>query len=272
MLLPTNAAPKPGPSKRQDLGWKLLDRVGSEAVSTTRTASCPAGGGRFVAVVAQGAGRHPVHERLERGDLRDAEVVAREQPDRRVTPQRLLEAGAEAVEAALLHEGGDDGDVGGPGEEREDVPGEGVVGAGRERAGLSEVVPLAGDHVPDAAARVVHVAAVARDDVHVQMHDRLARGLPRVEADVVAVGPGRELAVELGFDLVDGVEQRALLLSGGVEPGGDVPLGHDEGVAGGDGVAVAEREHELAGPGAVLGRERAERAALVAGGRHRGRG
>ena len=67
-------------------------------------------------------------------------------------------------------------------------------------------------------------------------------------------------------------EQRALLLSGGVEPGGDVPLGHDEGVAGGDGVAVAEREHELAGPGAVLGRELAERAALVAGGRHRGRG
>lgn len=43
--------------------------------------------------------------------------------------------------------------------------------------------------MPHAAARIVHVAVVAWDDVNVQVHDGLAGGRARVEANVVRVNP-----------------------------------------------------------------------------------
>ena len=68
----------------------------------------------------------------------------------------------------------------------------------------------------DAAARVGDVAGVAGDDVDVQVQDRLARGLARVETDVVAVGA--KLRVERGFDDIDEREDGVLLVARRVEP------------------------------------------------------
>lgn len=126
------------------------------------------------------------------------------------------------------------------------MAGEGVVDAARgERAGFAEVVSLAGDHVPDAPTRIVHVAAVAGNHVDVEVHDGLARGLASVEADVVAVGLVG--LVEFRFRLVDELEDRALFFGGGVEPGRDEAARDDEGVAFGDGVLVVHGEGERVG-------------------------
>ena len=50
-----------------------------------------------------------------------------------------------------------------------------------------------GDHVADPAARVGHVARVPRNDVNVQVEDRLPGRPPDVDPDVVAVGCMRRL-------------------------------------------------------------------------------
>ena len=55
--------------------------------------------------------------------------------------------------------------------------------------------------MPHPAARVRHVAAVARYHVNMQVPDRLPGGRASVEADVVAVGP--KLRVDLRLDLID---------------------------------------------------------------------
>jgi hypothetical protein len=47
---------------------------------------------------------------------------------------------------------------------------------------------LAGDDRPDAAARFLNVSSISRNDVHMQVKDRLPGRLPKVHADVVAVG------------------------------------------------------------------------------------
>ncbi len=118
---------------------------------------------------------------------------------------------------------------------------EGVVHASRrERARLAEIVPLAGDHVSNLAARVVHVAAVSRDHMHVQVHDRLPRRRARVEPDVVPIGG--ELRVELRLHVARELQESPLLLDGSVKPRRycspwdheRVPLGHR--------VFVADRE------------------------------
>jgi len=252
LRLPTNAAPKSGPSKRQDLGWNEPEAPGSAAVSTTRAASRPARAG-FVGV----AGAGPVEQRLEGVDLGDAQVVPGQPPHPRAAGEGGLELGPDAPQAAVLDERGDDGDLMSAAQERERVLDEGAVGAaGGKGADLGagrarEVVATARDDVADAAARVVHVAAIARDDVHVQVHDGLPRGLTGVEADVVAVGA--VAGVELRLDLVDEGEQRGALGVGGVEPVGDEAARDDEGVPGADGVAVAHGERERVG-GDVLGR------------------
>ena len=53
---------------------------------------------------------------------------------------------------------------------------------------LGGVEALAGDDVADAAPWVGYVAAVARDEVDVQVEDGLACGFADVDADVEAVG------------------------------------------------------------------------------------
>jgi len=50
------------------------------------------------------------------------------------------------------------------------------------------VAALAGDDVPDAAPWVGYVAAVARDEVDVQVEDGLACGFADVDADVEGLG------------------------------------------------------------------------------------
>ena len=80
----------------------------------------------------------------------------------------------------------------------------------------------------------------------VQVHHRLASGGPGIHADVVAVG--RVLGVQCELELGDGSPDLLLLPRGGVEPGGDMASGDDEGVAGGHGVAVADGDDEVAAP------------------------
>jgi hypothetical protein len=54
--------------------------------------------------------------------------------------------------------------------------------------GLSrKVVTLARDNMSDTATWIIHVAEIARDDVDVDMRNRLPRGGARIEADIVAV-------------------------------------------------------------------------------------
>jgi hypothetical protein len=120
-----------------------------------------------------------------------------------------------------------------------------VRAAGGEGRGLAEVVAAARDDVADVAARVVPVAAVARDHVQVQVHHRLAGGLADVGAEVVAVGG--EVAVEAVAYDVDEVEQGALLVGGRVEPRRYQAPRDDERVADGDGVAVEDGEGQRVG-------------------------
>jgi hypothetical protein len=188
----------------------------------------------------------PVEQRLERAGLRDVQVVARDHPDPGAAPDGRIDRRLEAIEARLLDERGDDGDVGRALEQRDDVARERIVVAtGGERRGLAQVVGLAGDDVADAAARIVHVAAKPRDDVDVEVHDGLARRGARVEPDVVAVG--RELVVELPLDLGDQGEHRRALVVGRGEPVRGHAPGHDQRVPGGHREAIAERERERVG-------------------------
>ncbi len=94
--------------------------------------------------------------------------------------------------------------------------------------------------MPDAAARVGDIASKAGDEVHVQMHHRLARGRPDIDADVVAVWP--EFGVELGLHHLEQIKHIDLLFARRLEPGGDQPPRHDERVARRDGKAITNRE------------------------------
>jgi hypothetical protein len=124
-------------------------------------------------------------------------------------------------------------------------PGGGVVHL--PDAARGEVVALARDDVPHAAPWVVDVAAVARDQVDVQVEDGLAGGPADVDADVVAVravAAGDQLAA-----VVEGLADGLVLLGAGVEPGGHVPPRDDEQVARarGEGVPEGEDERSLEG-------------------------
>ncbi len=71
----------------------------------------------------------------------------------------------------------------------------------RGKALLLQVITLAGDDVPHAAARVRHVAVVARDEVDVQVVHGAPRRHAFVYPDVVAV------RAELGVDELLDVQQ-----------------------------------------------------------------
>ncbi len=126
---------------------------------------------------------------------------------------------------------------------------------------MAQVVSARWDDVAYAAARVGHVAVEARDDVHMQVEDRLAAGRADVDADVEAVG---DLRMKTAQDRVAGDRDRrgqlGLLGGRGLEPGRDVPARDEERVRGGDGEGVPEAEGEGAFvEDAVLG-DSAERA------------
>lgn len=205
----------------------------------------------------------PVEQTLERLDVRDPEVVAREEPDPRATSERAEQRLLEGVKPRELDEGRDDRDLVGPREERAKVPQERVPLATRHERPrvLRRRLPVAAarDHVPHAAPRVRHVAPEPRDHVDVQVEHRLAGGGARVEADVVALGP--QLGVELPLDLVDQVEDRDLLLACGLEPVAHEPARHHQGVATRHRIGVADGERELVrrDPGRARQVEEAER-------------
>jgi hypothetical protein len=156
--------------------------------------------------------------------------------------------GLQVFEAAGLDEGGDDADAVGVGEEREDVPGEGIVGAAggeRRRRGVG----AGREQVADAAFWIIDVAVEARDHVEVEVQRGVARGGAGVEAYVVAVGV--EDVIEGGLHFGEQGEERVLFGFRGVEPGGDQALADDQRVAGGDrlGIGGGEGEGVFVGPG-----------------------
>ena len=185
------------------------------------------------------AGRQGVKP-LERVRVGDAQVVAREHPDRRAALEGVDEVLLEQCEAGRLYERGDDVDLEGDAERllahREELAfltrhegverGEGVA-LRRRRGGV--VLLLGRDDAPHAAARVVDVAAKARDDVDVQVHHGLARGLASVETDVVT--GGAQLTVEQLTDRRDRPDDGVLLLERRLEPRSDVPARQDQRVA-----------------------------------------
>jgi len=106
-----------------------------------------------------------------------------------------------------------------------------------------QVVGSFGNDEAHAAGGVGHVAGVPGDEVDVQVGHRLSRRLAVVDADVV---PGQVVqVVDAQAHAVDQVEEGGAFGGRGVGEGRDVPPGHDEGVARGDGVLVPQGEDEL---------------------------
>lgn len=86
------------------------------------------------------------------------------------------------------------------------------------RRGGPQVVPFPRDDMAHAAAGIGHVTEIARDDMDVDMRNRLAGGGPGVEADVVAVGFGRKLVIQQMLGLLHQRHQCGLFRISRVEP------------------------------------------------------
>ena len=111
---------------------------------------------------------------------------------------------------------------------------------GGERSHIAQVVAFARNDVAHAAARVIHIAVVARYDVNVKMHDRLPREAACVESNVVPVRP--VLQIDSGLHLVDKGKHGQTLLLRGAEPVLYDAVGDDQRVPRRDRVAIAKRE------------------------------
>jgi hypothetical protein len=70
--------------------------------------------------------------------------------------------------------------------------------------------------MPDSASGVRHVAGIPRDDVQMEMVDRLACGLAGVQSDVVPIRS--VLRVESALERLHKVKERVLLVTGCVPP------------------------------------------------------
>src|SRR5688572_30592165 len=95
---------------------------------------------------------------------------------------------------------------------------------------------LALEHAANAAAGVLDVAAIARDQVEVDVHARLSRGRADVGADVVAVRG--ILLLNLRPDLIEQREQGGLLRVAHLEEVRDVPLWNDDHVPATQGISL----------------------------------
>src|SRR5262249_51184245 len=71
---------------------------------------------------------------------------------------------------------------------------------------------LVRQHAANAAARVGHVAVIARDEMQMHVHARLPAGAPDIGADVVAVR--RELLLDMRLGAVEQRQHRGFLLGG----------------------------------------------------------
>lgn len=94
---------------------------------------------------------------------------------------------------------------------------------------INTVVPTPRDHVPHASSWIVHIPTVSRNDVNVQVWHRLPGSLTDVESNVVGVG--MIFTVENSFGVVDSGDQGFTLFGSGLEPGCDVSVGNQEGMA-----------------------------------------
>ena len=190
----------------------------------------------------------PVEQLLERAGLGDLEVIAGDEADVRAAPERPAKGAFDPPHAAFLDEGGHNGHVGRLVEQRDDVARERVPdAAGGQGMSLGrrpgQVVAFAWNDVPGAAPGIVHIPAVAGDDVHVEVHHCLASGCASVEANVVAVGTGRQV-VEALFHVPDELHDRGALLVGCREPVSDEASSDDEGVPRRDRERISDRERE----------------------------
>ncbi len=80
----------------------------------------------------------------------------------------------------------------------------------------------------NATAWIVHIARVPRNDMDVEMRDRLTGRITSIEADVVAVRFRLQSFVELLFDDVNEIHQRGLFIRCRVKPSRHDSPGDDQ--------------------------------------------
>lgn len=107
----------------------------------------------------------------------------------------------------------------------------------------SRILLLLRYHSPYAAAGVLHVSLVARDEVDVDVVDRLARCAADVDPDVVALG--MMLLVECILGLPEHSIDGQPLAGGKIKVTGHMTPRNHERVALGDGVLVEDGEDEV---------------------------
>ena len=236
-----------GEVRRAHVGGAPLASVAKD-VALRMEAGGPRGDEHAQLERARGVQLREIEQAQERVGVGDVEVVTGDHAEVAAAGEQVLQRGLDAVDAAAHDEG--DGDVGGhraanvlleQRQERLDASRREPRLAG---LGLREVVALAGDDVANPAARIGHVAAIARDEVHVQVHHRLPGHLARVDPEVVALGRGRA-RIEGALAHLDQVEDRGLFVAGGFPPGGHLAPGNDQRVPGRDREAIPDGEREL---------------------------
>ena len=171
------------------------------------------------------------------------EVVGGEQPDSNAALECLLQVVADESESGPHHETHDQ--VRSVETVVSQAIAQGIEDAAllvvqQARIRLGQVVASPGQGVPNAAPRVECVSGVSRDDVDVQVVNRLACGGARVEANVVTVRV--VFPIEDLLHRVDEFEKTEPLLRGGVPPRGDETTRYDERVTGAHRKLVGYRE------------------------------
>jgi hypothetical protein len=101
---------------------------------------------------------------------------------------------------------------------------------------LGKIIRKVRDHVPHTTARVWDIAWVTRDQVYVQVRDRLPCVCADVDADVVAAWliP----LFDMGFTQFDRCREGLLLFGGSFKPSRHVPFGDQEQMSGAYGKCV----------------------------------
>ena len=105
---------------------------------------------------------------------------------------------------------------------------------------LLEVVPPPREHVPNSASRVRNVADIPRDDVNMQVIDRLARSGPSVESDIESIW--LITLVEELLQIANQCHEVGLLDALGFPPGGYLAKRDDQGMSGANGKGVEDGE------------------------------
>jgi hypothetical protein len=108
-----------------------------------------------------------------------------------------------------------------------------------------QVIRSRGEDVPNTATWVRHVALVSRNDVDVEMLNRLASRGPHVDADVKAVWS--VLLIDDVANLVYRLDNSLTLLVRSLKPRGNVSTWDDERVSRRDGISIPQHAYEREG-------------------------